>query len=52
VGAGIFGFLINMPVVSYFEAGTLSTLNHGSTAEPYLGPPADRIPSDPVFLKF
>jgi nitric oxide reductase subunit B len=29
VGAGIFGFLINMPVVSYFEAGTILTLNHG-----------------------
>jgi nitric oxide reductase subunit B len=32
VGAGIFGFLINLPVVSYFEVGTLLTSNHGHTA--------------------
>jgi nitric oxide reductase subunit B len=32
VGAGIFGFLINMPVVSYYEAGTILTLNHGHAA--------------------
>ena len=32
VGAGIFGFLINMPVVSYFEVGTLLTPNHGHAA--------------------
>ena len=32
VGAGIFGFLINMPMVSYFEAGTLLTANHGHAA--------------------
>ena len=32
VGAGIFGFLINLPIVSYFEAGTLLTPNHGHTA--------------------
>lgn len=32
VGAGIFGFLINMPAVSYFEAGTVLTLNHGHAA--------------------
>ena len=32
VGAGIFGFLINMPVVSYFEVGTVLTLNHGHAA--------------------
>ncbi|MFZ0241640.1 MAG: cbb3-type cytochrome c oxidase subunit I [Desulfobacterales bacterium] len=32
VGAGIFGFLINMPVISYFEAGTILTLNHGHAA--------------------
>jgi len=32
VGAGIFGFLINMPIVSYFEAGTILTLNHGHAA--------------------
>jgi nitric oxide reductase subunit B len=27
--AGIFGFLINLPVVSYFEIGTALTANHG-----------------------
>ena len=32
VGAGIFGFMINLPIVSYFEAGTLLTPNHGHTA--------------------
>jgi nitric oxide reductase subunit B len=32
VGAGIFGFLINLPVVSYFETGTLLTINHGHAA--------------------
>jgi len=32
VGAGIFGFLINMPVVSYFEVGTILILNHGHAA--------------------
>jgi len=32
VGAGIFGFLINMPVISYYEAGTILTLNHGHAA--------------------
>jgi len=32
VGAGIFGFLINLPVVSYFEVGTILTPNHGHTA--------------------
>lgn len=32
VGAGIFGFLINLPIVSYFEAGTILTPNHGHTA--------------------
>jgi nitric oxide reductase subunit B len=32
VGAGVFGFLINMPVISYFEAGTVLTLNHGHAA--------------------
>ena len=31
-GAGIFGFLINMPVVSYFEIGTNLTPNHGHAA--------------------
>jgi len=32
VGAGIFGFLINLPIVSYFEIGTLLTPNHGHAA--------------------
>ena len=32
VGAGIFGFLINLPIVSYFEVGTLLTINHGHAA--------------------
>ena len=32
VGAGVFGFLINLPVVSYYEVGTLLTTNHGHAA--------------------
>jgi len=32
VGAGIFGFLINLPIVSYFEVGTILTPNHGHSA--------------------
>jgi len=32
VGAGIFGFLINLPIVSYFEVGTVLTPNHGHMA--------------------
>jgi nitric oxide reductase subunit B len=32
VGAGVFGFLINLPIVSYFEVGTILTSNHGHTA--------------------
>jgi nitric oxide reductase subunit B len=32
IGAGIFGFLINMPIVSYFEIGTTLTANHGHAA--------------------
>jgi len=32
LGAGVFGFLINLPIVSYFEVGTLLTSNHGHTA--------------------
>jgi nitric oxide reductase subunit B len=28
VGAGVFGFLINLPIVSYFEIGTALTNNH------------------------
>lgn len=31
-GAGVFGFLINLPIVSYFEVGTLLTPNHGHAA--------------------
>jgi nitric oxide reductase subunit B len=32
LGAGVFGFLINLPVVSYFEIGTALTANHGHAA--------------------
>jgi nitric oxide reductase subunit B len=32
VGAGIFGFLINLPIISYFEVGTLFTPNHAYAA--------------------
>lgn len=32
VGAAVFGFLINLPVVSYFEVGTILTPNHGHAA--------------------
>jgi nitric oxide reductase subunit B len=32
VGAGIFGFLINLPIISYFEIGTTLTANHGHAA--------------------
>jgi nitric oxide reductase subunit B len=32
LGAGVFGFLINTPIVSYFEAGTMLTPNHGHSA--------------------
>ncbi|HNS51853.1 MAG TPA: cbb3-type cytochrome c oxidase subunit I [Anaerolineae bacterium] len=32
VGAGIFGFLINLPIVSYYEVGTVLTPNHGHPA--------------------
>jgi nitric oxide reductase subunit B len=32
IGAGIFGFLINTPIVSYFEIGTGLTANHGHAA--------------------
>lgn len=31
-GAGVFGFLINLPIVSYFEVGTMLTPNHGHAA--------------------
>lgn len=32
VGAGIFGFLVNLPIVSYYEVGTLLTPNHAHSA--------------------
>ena len=32
LGAGVFGFLINLPVVSYYEIGTGLTANHAHTA--------------------
>jgi nitric oxide reductase subunit B len=32
LGAGVFGFLINLPVVSYYQIGTLLTSNHGHAA--------------------
>jgi nitric oxide reductase subunit B len=32
VGGGIFGFLINLPIVSYYETGTNLTANHGHAA--------------------
>ncbi|CAJ1501753.1 cbb3-type cytochrome c oxidase subunit I [[Mycobacterium] kokjensenii] len=32
MGAGIFGFLINLPVVSYYEIGTALTANHAHAA--------------------
>ena len=32
LGAGVFGFLINLPIVSYYEIGTQFTANHGHGA--------------------
>ena len=32
VGAGIFGFLVNLPIVSYYQIGTALTANHGHAA--------------------
>lgn len=32
LGAGVFGFLVNLPIVSYYEIGTSLTLNHAHTA--------------------
>lgn len=32
VGAGIFGFMINLPIVNYYEHATYLTSNHGHTA--------------------
>jgi nitric oxide reductase subunit B len=32
LGAGVFGFLINLPIVSYYEIGTALTANHAHAA--------------------
>lgn len=32
LGAGVFGFSINLPIVSYYEVGTIMTPNHGHAA--------------------
>jgi nitric oxide reductase subunit B len=32
LGAGIFGFLINLPIISYYQIGTALTANHGHAA--------------------
>jgi nitric oxide reductase subunit B len=32
LGAGVFGFLINLPIISYYEVGTMLTPNHGHAA--------------------
>jgi nitric oxide reductase subunit B len=32
LGAGVFGFSINLPIVSYYETGTIMTPNHGHSA--------------------
>jgi nitric oxide reductase subunit B len=32
LGAGVFGFLINLPAISYYEIGTQLTANHGHAA--------------------
>jgi nitric oxide reductase subunit B len=32
VGAGVFGFLINLPIVSYYEVGTILTPNHAHSS--------------------
>jgi nitric oxide reductase subunit B len=32
LGAGVFGFLINTPIISYYEVGTVLTPNHGHAA--------------------
>jgi len=32
IGAGIFGFMINLPIINYYEHGTYLTSNHGHTA--------------------
>lgn len=32
LGAGVFGFLINLPIISYYEIGTALTANHAHAA--------------------
>ncbi len=32
LGAGVFGFIINLPIVNYFEHGSYLTVNHGHAA--------------------
>ncbi|GJL59930.1 MAG: nitric oxide reductase [Nitrospirales bacterium] len=32
VGAGVLGFLINLPIISYYEVGTTLTVTHGHAA--------------------
>ncbi len=32
LGAGLFGFIINLPIINYYEHGTYLTSNHGHTA--------------------
>ena len=32
VGAGVFGFVINLPIINYYEHATYLTSNHGHTA--------------------
>jgi nitric oxide reductase subunit B len=32
LGAGIFGFLINLPIINYYEHGTYLTMHHGHQA--------------------
>ncbi|NOZ86512.1 MAG: nitric-oxide reductase large subunit [Deltaproteobacteria bacterium] len=32
LGAGVFGFLINLPIVNYYEHGTYLTMNHAHAA--------------------
>lgn len=32
LGAGVFGFIINLPIINYYEHGTYLTVNHGHAA--------------------
>ncbi len=32
MGAGVFGFMINLPIVNYYQHGTYLTVNHGHAA--------------------